>query len=106
MSLLSGTPYLLEPEERARAVIKSAQQIEERVHLLRRSGRLDPATLARLRHEWGVQQVYESAGIEGNSLTLSETFIASREEPLEAVVRRVVREELKKAGELRRRKAA
>ena len=33
-------------------------------------------------------------------------FIASREEPLEAVVRRVVREELKKASEPRRRKAA
>lgn len=34
------------------------------------------------------------------------TFIASREEPLEAVVRRVVRQELKKASEPRRRRAA
>jgi hypothetical protein len=33
-------------------------------------------------------------------------FISSRDEPLEAVVRRVVREELKKTGEARRKKAA
>jgi Fic family protein len=37
---------------------------------------LDPDTLGRLRQEWGIRQVHESAAIEGNQLTLNETQVA------------------------------
>lgn len=75
MDLLAGTPYLLDNDRAARA-LEAAQKIDEEVRLLRRSGALDSATLARLRSEWGFRQVHESAAIEGNQLTLNETQIA------------------------------
>ncbi|MGO9898805.1 MAG: Fic family protein [Solirubrobacteraceae bacterium] len=43
---------------------------------MRRAGSLDEKTLASLREEWKVEQVFESTGIEGNQLDLSETRLA------------------------------
>jgi uncharacterized protein (DUF4415 family) len=58
--------------------------------------------------EWFKGQVDTAGG--GNYQSMINdalnAYIASRKEPLEVVVRRVVREELKKAGEPRRRGAA
>jgi Fic family protein len=70
--VLSGTPYLLEGEHAA-AVIRTATEFDQRIRLLRNQGTLDPGTLARLREEWHVEQVYETVGIEGNQLDLQET---------------------------------
>jgi BrnA antitoxin of type II toxin-antitoxin system len=58
--------------------------------------------------DWFKEQVDGAGGGNYQSMINDalKAFIASREEPLEAVVRRVVREELKKAGEPRRKKAA
>lgn len=75
MDLLSGTPYLLDAA-RASHVLAQANALAEQVQLLRRQGSLDEPVLARLRKEWGFQQVHESAAIEGNQLSLSETTIA------------------------------
>ncbi|MCW8137445.1 MAG: Fic family protein [Planctomycetota bacterium] len=75
MDLLTGTPYSLQPDTGPQ-IVASAVRVAEDVTALRQRGALEPATLARLRNEWGFQQVYESAGIEGNQLTLSETTIA------------------------------
>lgn len=70
--VLRGTPYLLEGE-RAAGVAARISEFDERVNLLRSQGTLDVATLARLRDEWKVEQVYETVGIEGNQLDLNET---------------------------------
>lgn len=75
MDLLRNTPYLLHPEATIR-VMKYAQKLGDDVALLRKGGTLDSKTLQHLRQEWSVQQVYESVGIEGNELTLSETQLA------------------------------
>ena len=58
--------------------------------------------------DWFKEQVDVAGGGNYQSMINDalKAFIASRDEPLEAVVRRVVREELKKAGEPRRKKAA
>lgn len=72
---LSETPYLLDGE-RAAPLLAAATDLGERVTLLRRRGSVDDSTLAALRKEWNVDQVYESAGIEGNTLTLTETRLA------------------------------
>jgi Fic family protein len=75
MSILADTPYVLD-EAHGQRVVASVQRLAEQVSLLRRQGALDPATLARLRQEWGFKQVHESAAIEGNSLSLGETITA------------------------------
>ena len=75
MALLQATPYLLD-EERAPRVLEAAHKLDDEVRLLRQNGALDAVTLARLRTEWGYKQIHESAGIEGNELSLSETEIA------------------------------
>jgi metal-responsive CopG/Arc/MetJ family transcriptional regulator len=65
--------------------------------------RLDDETLG-----WFKEQANTAGGGNYQSMindALKE-FVASRSEPLEDVVRRVVREELKKAGEQKRRRAA
>ena len=58
--------------------------------------------------DWFKEQVDAAGGGNYQSMINDalKAFIASRDEPLEAVVRRVVREELKKAGEPRRKRAA
>lgn len=75
MKLLAGTPYLLDAA-RASRVLQTVRRIDDEIRLLRSGGSLDEMTLARLRREWGVQSVHESAAIEGNRLTLRETEIA------------------------------
>jgi uncharacterized protein (DUF4415 family) len=65
--------------------------------------RLDDGVL-----DWFKEQVNAAGGGNYQSMindALKE-YVASRNEPLEEVVRRVVREELKKAGEPKRRRAA
>lgn len=75
MKLLDGSPYLLDARTGPK-IIEAASRLSERVELLRRHGPLHEKTLLRLRKEWGVRQVYESAGIEGNQLDMSETQMA------------------------------
>lgn len=75
MDLLSGSPYLLD-DQTGPKIIASASTLTEEVQLLRRRGSLREETLRRLREEWGIRQVYESAGIEGNQLDMSETQMA------------------------------
>lgn len=75
MSLLDGSPYLLD-EVSGPQIVRAATELADQVGLLRSSGKLAPETLRKLRDEWGVVQVYESAGIEGNTLDLSETQMA------------------------------
>jgi len=73
--ILHGSPYLLDDEQGA-VLLRASADLIEKVALLRRSGALDDSTLSLLRREWNVEQVYESAGIEGNTLTLNETKLA------------------------------
>ncbi len=73
--ILHGSPYLLD-EHRSAALLRASAKLSDDVSLLRRSDRLDERTLAALRREWNVEQIYESAGIEGNTLTLGETQLA------------------------------
>lgn len=73
--VLYGTPYLLS-HDKGQAAVVAASNLHDDVALLRTRGSLDEPTLAQLRREWRVKQVYESAGIEGNQLTLGETQIA------------------------------
>jgi Fic family protein len=75
MHLLEGTPYLLD-DATGPKIVRAASDLEDQVANLRSSGTMNLETLKRLREEWGVVQVYESAGIEGNSLDLSETRMA------------------------------
>jgi Fic family protein len=75
MELLHGTPYLLD-ESRAPRILQAIKGLEDEIRLLRSNGSLDEKTLAKLRQEWGIQSVHESAAIEGNQLTLNETEIA------------------------------
>jgi Fic family protein len=75
MDLLAGTPYLLIGTSGQR-IVDAAHKLNEDVALLRTKGALDPKTLEHLRKEWRFREVYESAGIEGNQLTLTETQIA------------------------------
>ncbi len=58
--------------------------------------------------EWFRQQVETAGGGSYQSLINDslKQFIANRDPKIESVVRRVVREELKKASESRKRKAA
>lgn len=72
MEVLADTPYLLDAPQ-ADQVLAAAAELADKVRLLRSEGKLDDKTLARLRAEWGVKQVYESAGIEGNQLDFNET---------------------------------
>jgi len=72
---LRGSPYVLQ-EGTGREILSAAQKLAEDVELLRQNGSLDDEVLSELRKEWGVKQVYESAGIEGNELTLNETLLA------------------------------
>jgi Fic family protein len=73
--LLADTPYLLDESSGPQAM-EQARKLHEEVSLLRIRGELDPATLESLQREWRLKQVYESAGIEGNSLTMTETRMA------------------------------
>lgn len=73
--MLSGSPYLLTLSS-GPILLADSRKLAEDVTLLRRQGSLDDRTLESLRREWGMEQVYESAGIEGNQLTLNETRIA------------------------------
>jgi Fic family protein len=73
--LLTATPYLLEGEP-ATAVAEDLQALAREVEEMRRAGALDNATLERLREEWKIEQVFETTGIEGNQLDLSETRLA------------------------------
>ena len=75
MDILSGTPYLLSADS-GQMVVRAAEDLHEEVSLLRRNGALDALTLGHLRKEWRFKQIYESAGIEGNELSLSETQLA------------------------------
>jgi Fic family protein len=70
--MLEGTPYLLTGETGLKSAT-IARQLADKVELFRKSGKLTQSALERLRQEWRVPQVYESAGIEGNTLTLQET---------------------------------
>ena len=75
MDLLAGTPYLLS-DETGQLVVRTAEKLHEEVSLLRKKGSLDAGTLGNLRTEWRIKQIYESAGIEGNELSFSETRLA------------------------------
>lgn len=70
--MLTGTPYLLEGSA-AEGVAAELQKVAEQVSTFRKRGALDDKTLDRLRKEWRVEQVYETTGIEGNTLDLQET---------------------------------
>lgn len=70
--MLKGTPYLLEGAP-ADAVLRELSVLAEQVRGLRRSGHLDERTLEQLRREWRIEQVYETTGIEGNTLDINET---------------------------------
>ncbi len=74
MELLAGTPYLLD-DLRVPRILRIVKQLEEEIRLLRSGDTPEEVTLARLRREWGVQSIHESAAIEGNRLTLRETEI-------------------------------
>jgi hypothetical protein len=58
--------------------------------------------------DWFRRQVDDAGGGNYQSLINDslKQFIASRDQKIESVIRRVVREELKKAGDSRKRKAA
>lgn len=73
--MLSKTWYLLEGEAAA-AVAEDLQALAREVDEMRRAGALDHATLETLREEWKIEQVFETTGIEGNQLDLSETQLA------------------------------
>lgn len=73
--MLGGSPYLLD-EQHGEVLMRASGHLTEKVALLRRNKGLDEVTLSALRREWNIEQVYESAGIEGNSLTLNETKLA------------------------------
>lgn len=73
--LLEDTPFVLGPDSGTR-VLQAAMDLQNDVRLLHSQGTLEPETLAQLRREWGFLQVHESAAIEGNELTLSETQMA------------------------------
>lgn len=75
MDLLQGTLYLLDPQK-GPSILDQAAKLSEDVAVLRKQGALEDATLRRLREEWKFRQVHESAAIEGNELTLSETQTA------------------------------
>lgn len=70
--MLTRTPYLLEGAS-AESVVKAIEKLDANVARLRRSGALDEKTLDQLRREWRIEQVYETTGIEGNSLDVNET---------------------------------
>lgn len=70
--MLAETIYLLEGEP-AEGVMRDLASLREQVDGLRSRGSLDDKTLAQLRREWKIEQVYETTGIEGNSLDLNET---------------------------------
>ncbi|MEA2230761.1 MAG: hypothetical protein QOD83_577 [Solirubrobacteraceae bacterium] len=53
--------------------MRELEKLRNQVDVLRQRGTLDDATLARLRDEWRIEQIYETTGIEGNSLDLNET---------------------------------
>lgn len=71
--MLTGTPYLFESDPAAKAIADELADLDAHVSLLRAEGQLDDDTLARLRSEWRVEQVYETTGIEGSQLDLNET---------------------------------
>lgn len=75
MDILRQTPYLLS-QELGQRVIDLAIALRDDVRLLRQKGSLDSQTLQQLRRDWRFKDVYESAGIEGNELSLSETKTA------------------------------
>lgn len=72
---LSRSPYVLD-EHGGAGLLVACTELSDKVALLRRNNALDDATLAALRKAWHVEQVYESAGIEGNTLTPNETRLA------------------------------
>lgn len=74
-AILQGTPFLFDPVHGSK-LLEAALGLSQQVELLRSNGQLREDTLAMLRNEWGFVQVHESAGIEGNALTLNETQMA------------------------------
>ena len=53
--------------------MRELETLRSQVDGLRSKGTLDDKTLYQLRKEWKVEQIYETTGIEGNSLDLNET---------------------------------
>lgn len=56
--MLEGSPYLLDHDTGPK-ILKSANDLAEQVHLLRKHGSIKDDTLRRLREEWGIRQVYD-----------------------------------------------
>lgn len=70
--VLRETLYVLEGAK-AKGVMRELETLRSQVDGLRNKGTLDDRTLSQLRKEWKVEQIYETTGIEGNSLDLNET---------------------------------
>ncbi len=72
---LKGTPYLLEAEAEE-GIIAQIKALEERVEMLRNSGKLTQETLIDYYGEKKFEQVAESNAIEGSTLSVGETELA------------------------------
>ncbi len=72
---LSGTPYMLEDDVEKR-ICDKVKKLDERVGLLRTSGKLTEETIKYYYGEKRFEQVAESNAIEGNTLSVGETELA------------------------------
>lgn len=72
---LQRTPYLLDAEAEIK-ISERLQKIEERMSLLRKQGALSEETLKNYYGEKRFEQVAESNGIEGSTLSVGETQLA------------------------------
>ena len=72
---LDETPYTLEPASEE-AVLVRLRAVEQRVMLLRQAGTLSPETVRHYYGEKRFEQVAESNGLEGSTLSAGETELA------------------------------
>lgn len=75
MLSLEKSPYTLSPQSEAQ-IINSIKEIEGRVSILRKSGKLTDETLKRYYGLKRFEQVAESNAIEGSTLSIGETEVA------------------------------
>jgi Fic family protein len=73
--MFNGSPYSLEPDA-AKALLSKLNELSDRVGLLRSTGKLSEATLKLYYGEKRFEQIAESNGIEGSTLSVGETQLA------------------------------
>jgi Fic family protein len=73
---VSGTPYYLGTGAGAAAIQQAIRELDERVELLRRQGRLSESTLLDYYGEKRFEQIAESNALEGSTLSVGETELA------------------------------